>query len=155
VSPARPRAIQEAEIPRARSGALPAGTIFLDGKYLAAPWNGEVSTSCACCSAPVGWRYRDGNSSPWSALGASGSQEVRAGGFRLPESGFLQQGSAPSAVTARLDPAVVQAWVQGDNQGLRVVTGVDQVHVSYVQPQRDSSARPTSTRPQLSVTYVE
>lgn len=133
------------------------GQLFLAGKYLAVPFNGDVATSCAgCSSAPVGWRYRDGASSPWAALGASGAGDVVADkGFRIPDSGYFALGSNPTVYTATLDPAIVQGWVGGSNFGLRIVAGVDKVHMGYVQAQRDVVAnRPLTMRPKLTITYT-
>ncbi len=132
--------------------------LFLSGKYLAVQWNGDVPSSCAGCSdSPVGWRYRDGVQNPWTALAAAGSGDVRTDlSFRIPETGFFSLGFTPKPYSTPLDVNVVQSWIGGSNYGVRVIAGVDNVHMGYVQPQRETSdARPASLRPQLTITYVE
>ena len=131
--------------------------LFVDGRYLAAPWNADVPQSCAGCSnSPVGWRFRDGSSARWSLAGASGPDDTIADRtFRLPTSGFVALGHEPKPYTADLDPEVVQRWLQGMNYGVRITAGVAGVHMGLVQAQRDiTGSRPLSMRPQLSITYV-
>ncbi|HWO21099.1 MAG TPA: hypothetical protein VNO30_20165 [Kofleriaceae bacterium] len=127
------------------------------GQYLAAPWFGDTPISCAGCSnSPVGWRYRDGSGSPWGALGASAEgTDVRAGrSFRLPERGDVGTGSSPQPLAASLDPAEVQAWLDGSNYGVRIIAGVNGVHMGYVPAQRDPGGRPAEMRPKLELTYA-
>lgn len=134
-----------------------APNVFLAGTYLAQPWYGDTPISCAGCSSPVGWRYRNGAGEPWAALGAgqSGADYVAGKSFRLPETGALptDESGAPLEYIAALDPAVVQGWLSGNNFGVRIVTGVSGVHVGYVQPQR-GGGRPISMRPKLTITYA-
>jgi len=130
---------------------------FFAGSYLTAPWFGDTPTACAGCSdSPVGWRYRNGPASPWGALGAGGEgTDVHAGrSFRLPESGDVGTGSSPVPLSASLDPAEVQLWMEGINHGVRIVAGTSGVHMGYVQAQRDPSGRPLEMRPKLTITYV-
>jgi hypothetical protein len=132
-------------------------TLFIEGRYLAAPWNGEVSQSCAGCSnSAVGWRFRDGAGAPWGALGAAGAGDTLSGrSFRLPAVGSVALGHEPKPYSTALDPEVVQGWLQGMNYGLRISAGVPGVHMGFVQAQRDiTGARPIGMRPQLSITYV-
>lgn len=131
--------------------------LFLAGKYLAVPWNGGTPTSCVGCGAPVGWRYRDGTQNPWSGLGATGASDTQANlSFRLPASGFFSLGSAPKPYSTPLDVGVVQSWISGTNYGVRIIAGVDHVHMGHVQAQREvTSTRPLGMRPELSITYVE
>ena len=131
--------------------------LFVDGRYLAAPWNTDVPQSCAGCSnAPVGWRFRDGSSARWSLVGASGPGDIITDrNFRLPTSGFVALGHEPKPYTTELDPEVVQRWLQGMNYGVRITAGVTGVHMGLVQAQRDiTGSRTLSMRPQLSITYV-
>jgi hypothetical protein len=129
---------------------------FFAGSYLAAPWFGDTPIGCAGCSSPVGWRYRNGTASPWGALGAGGAgTDVRAGrSFRLPESGDVGTGYEPVPVSASLDPAEVQAWIDGANYGVRIIAGTSGNHMGYVQAQRDPSGRPLEMRPKLTITYA-
>lgn len=132
------------------------GNLYLIGQYLNQSWNANVPLSCAgCSSAPVGWRYRDGSSFPWGALGAGadGVDFMSGKSFRLPESGYVALGSTPNAYTTHLDPSVVEQWISGQNHGLRILTGVMGVHMGYVQPQRSSAGRPLSMRPKLTISY--
>jgi hypothetical protein len=131
--------------------------VFLSGRYLKVAWNGDTPQSCAgCSSALVGFRYRDGSSSPWAALGASGegSDLIADKSFRIPESGFFPTGHNPFVLEGKLDPATVQSWLAGQNYGMRIVTGVTGIHVSVVQPVRDLNERPAATRPKLTITYA-
>jgi hypothetical protein len=131
---------------------------FFAGRYLAAPWFGDTPTSCAGCSdSRVGWRYRDGSTSPWGALGAGAEgTDVRAGrSFRVPEAGDAGTGYTPQPLAASLDPAEVQAWVDGSNHGVRLIAGVGNVHMGYVQAQRDPAGRALELRPQLTITYAQ
>jgi hypothetical protein len=132
-------------------------TVFLDGRYLKVGWNGDTPASCAgCSSALVGYRYRDGSAYPWAALGAAGegTDLVAGKGFRIPETGFFGTGHNPIVFESKLDPAVVQSWLAGQNFGVRIVTGVSGVHVSVIQPVRDPNERPVTTRPRLTITYA-
>lgn len=133
------------------------GNVFLIGRYLNAAWDGNTPTSCAGCSnALVGFRYRDGSAHPWAALGASaeGSDLIENKSFRLPESGFFPLGHTPAVFESQLDPAVVQSWANGQNYGMRIVTGVTGIHVSFVQPVRDPAERPIGSRPLLTISYA-
>ena len=132
--------------------------LFVEGRYLAVDWNGDVPGSCAGCSnSPVGWRYRDGSSAPWGAMGASGASDVVSGrSFRVPASGFVALGHEPKAYSTPLDPDVVQGWIQGTNHGLRISPGTSGVHTGFVQAQRDiTGSRPLAVRPQLAITYTQ
>ena len=132
-------------------------TVFLNGRYLKVGWNGDTPVSCAgCSSALVGYRYRDGSAYPWAALGAAGegSDLIADKSFRIPETGFFATGHTPIVFESKLDPAVVQSWLAGQNFGVRIVTGVSGVHVSVIQPVRDSNERAVATRPKLTITYA-
>ena len=130
--------------------------LFYAGSYMAVPWYGDTPDSCAGCSnSPVGWRYANTSSTPWGALGAGaqGTDTLASKSFHLPETGFVNTGSAATEYTTALDPAVVQTWVDGTNNGLRIVAGVANVHMGYVQAQRNSG-RPTAMHPKLTITYA-
>jgi len=84
---------------------------------------------------------------------AEGTDTLAGKTFRLPEAGFVNTGSAPTEYTSALDPAVVQQWVDGSNNGMRVLAGTDNVHMGYVPAQRDGG-RPESMRPKLTITFA-
>ena len=131
--------------------------LFLQGSYLAASWFGDTPLACAGCQSPVGWRYRNDTGAPWGALGAAGqgTDILASKSFRAPDTGFLALGYTPNEYTAALDPAVVQKWTtSATNFGVRIVAGVSNVHMTYVQAQRDPGGRPLAMRPKLSITFA-
>lgn len=125
--------------------------LFFAGSYVKVGWFGNTPESCAGCSSAVGWRYANGTGAAWGALGAgaSGTDTISGKAFRLPETGEAAA-FAPTEYTAALDPAVVQSWVDGQNNGVRIVAGVSGHHMGYVQAQRNGG-RPTSMRPRLTI----
>lgn len=129
--------------------------LYFTGSYLARPWYGDTPESCAGCSnSPVGWRWANGSGAPWSALGAAGAGDTLAGkAFRLPAAGEVGAAGAPAELTAELDPAAVQTWLDGQNHGLRIVAGVSGHHMGYVQAQRNAG-RPAEMRPKLTIVYT-
>lgn len=131
--------------------------LFFSGRYLAVPWFGDTPVSCAGCSdSPVGWRWRDGMNRAWGALGAGsdGTDTVAGKSFRLPADGNVATGTEPLEYTTSLDPAVVQGWVDGASHGVRIAAGVPNVHMGFVQSQRDTAGRSISMRPKLTITIA-
>jgi len=134
--------------------------LYFAGSYLALPWYGDTPISCAGCSnSPVGWRYANGAGNPWNALGAGGATDTVANkAFRLPETGDVSSDYIHTELTTPLDPAVVQGWVDGTNNGVRIVAGVSGHHMGFVQSQRDvggSTPRPLDMRPKLTIVLAE
>lgn len=126
------------------------------GSYVAVPWNANVEDpNGGTTNTPTGWRTRD-TGVPWTSLGATGegSDLVANASFRLPQTGTLG-GNGEETVSAPLDPAIVQTWVDNpaSNHGIKLQVDIQAVHVGYVQPQREAS-RPTTLRPLLSITYL-
>lgn len=131
--------------------------LYFSGSYLAVPWYGATPITCAGCSdSPVGWRWANGSGAAWGALGASaeGTDTVAGKTFRLPETGDVPTDGLLTELTSPLDPSVVQGWIDGTNNGLRIVAGVTGHHMGYVQAQRDSG-RPVSMRPKLTIVLAE
>jgi len=148
--------IVEAKLSVHAYGNDSANNLFLAGSYLAQSWHGDTPIACAgCSSSPVGWRYRNGAAEPWGALGAaaSGTDYLAGKSFRIPDAGSVALGSTPNEYTATLDPTVVQGWITGSNFGVRIVAGQTNVHMGYVQAQRNGG-RPVTMRPKLTITYA-
>ncbi len=129
--------------------------LYFAGSYLAKSWYDATPISCAGCSdSPVGWRWANGSGAPWTAMGAAGADDTLAGkAFRVPATGEVAGDGQPARYTTELDPAVVQQWIAGTNNGLRIVAGTEMVHMGYVQAQRDAG-RPVAMRPELTIVYA-
>ena len=130
--------------------------LYFAGSYLAKPWFDATPISCAGCSdSPVGWRWANGSGAPWAAMGAGaeGSDTLAGKTFRLPATGEATPAGTPEEYTTELDPVVVQDWISGANNGLRIIAGTAMVHMGYVQAQRDAG-RPIAMRPKLTIVYA-
>ena len=130
--------------------------LYFAGSYLAKGWYDATPITCAGCSeSPVGWRWANGSGSPWTAMGAGGAGTDTLAGkaFRVPATGEVAGDGLPAKYTTELDPAVVQQWLAGTNNGLRIVAGTEMVHMGYVQAQRDGG-RPVAMRPELTIVYA-
>ncbi len=135
-----------------------ANGLYFAGSYLAKGWYGDTPLSCAGCSnSPVGWRWANGSSEPWAALGAGdeGTDTVASKAFRLPETGSVTETGITTEYTTPLDAAIVQGWIDGANHGVRIVGAPTGHHLGYVQAQRDSSGRPATMRPKLTIVIAE
>jgi hypothetical protein len=87
-------------------------------------------------------------------MGAGGAGDTVAGKtFRLPATGEVTGDGLPEKYTTELDPAVVQSWLAGTNNGMRIIAGAEMVHMGYVQAQRDGG-RPVAMRPELTIVYA-
>jgi hypothetical protein len=131
--------------------------LFFAGTYLAVPWYGDTPESCAGCSnSPVGWRWANGSGAPWGALGAAaeGTDTIASKAFRLPATGEVPSDGSIAEYTTALDASVVQGWIDGANNGMRIVAGVTGHHMGYVQAQRNAG-RPESMRPKLTIVLAE
>lgn len=128
--------------------------LYFAGRYLAKDWYGATPITCAGCSdSPVGWRWANGNAAPWDAMGAAGAGDTIAQkAFRVPATGEVAADGLPTEYTTELDPAVVQQWLAGANHGMRILAGTDNVHMGYVQAQREG--RPAELRPKLTIVYA-
>ncbi len=130
--------------------------LYFAGSYLAKGWYDATPISCAGCSdSPVGWRWANGSGSPWIAMGAggAGTDTLASKAFRVPATGEIAGDGQPAKYTTELDPAVVQQWVAGTNNGMRIIAGTEMVHMGYVQAQRDGG-RPIAMRPELTIVYA-
>src|SRR5262249_46837271 len=112
------------------------------GYYLLAPWTTAPGTD-------LGW-LRTGAGPNWVVPGAGGQgTDVVAGkSFALP--GIT--GTGAQAITANLDPAVVQSWIDNPsaNQGIVLVNATTGAVVRVNASENATAA----VRPKLSVSYT-
>jgi hypothetical protein len=130
--------------------------VYFAGSYLAKSWYDATPITCAGCSdSPVGWRWANGSGAPWTAMGAGadGTDTLAGKAFRVPATGEVSGDGQPAEYTTDLDPALVQQWLAGTNNGLRIIAGTAMVHMGYVQAQRDGG-RPVAMRPKLTIVYA-